>query len=36
MVEAFSTIKEDGRWGIQVKTEENKRKEEELSPVFLK
>lgn len=28
MIEAFSTIKEDGRWAIQVKTEENKRKEE--------
>lgn len=30
MIEAFSTIKEDGRWGIQVKIEGNKRKEEEL------
>lgn len=27
MTEAFSTIKEDGRWAIQVKTEDNKRKE---------
>ena len=28
MTEAFSAIKEDGRWVIQVKTDENKRKEE--------
>lgn len=30
MTEALSTIKEDGKWGSHMKTERNKRKEDEL------
>lgn len=36
MIEAFSTIKENGGWRIQVKTEGNRRKKEELLSLFLK
>lgn len=30
MIEALSSIKEDGRWGILVKTERNKKKDDKL------